>query len=1152
MNRTLQRIYKDLAEIQENPIPGISITIPDENDPFKLIANLYILNGIYEGILLHLNMTLPPNYPFRAPKLFIASGQPFDHNFHHHIFGAGVDGYKICIDLLDHGFFGEGEKTGWTPAYTFSTLLMQMQIFFSDQHDLHNLPSNQKINELKEKLKNFSVDIKTTDGTFKRHSYNHPFPPLNMSRHTLTKKISHRNENETKKQIAYKKLICCLTKNTAEESEFLVGLPVKKSGDEYLPFMEILSYDGYHQQLLETIKNGENPHNLNMRTSFGEKYNTWLPLYVREETYIKHNNVYHQALSVLKNGSKGIQKYDFNPGIVNHLFQNIFRSLANSIQKNMGSMTTKFIEIFVYILRLYYRVYEEYKEIFESFELSEKKFSKDLIMFYVLRENFSETAEYSNLNTKWWADLIKQQTQKMFQQMKNCDLIFNSKNALKSTISSFLYLSSDVFERFNENFLQNEYIIHIFISLFFKHFLTSKEYFFDLLNKNFGVIEDEKISEFLNLYREKKRILLQKEQLMEHFKIKSLLDISSMFCKNILKLFLKQKCLFKFEPNWNIEFFIDIAGKLTLLKGFLERDKKSKELFEFLRDNPQHLEKIRLAKKAFETTGAAFPSSLAGYHLEIMKVHPKFIKYENLICEQFFGTMLALHKNQFSKNSFTPLLKNFIFEQYKHMKINIHRKFYLSLVKAALDFLSSFEENVQTKNKAEFLNILFIIYILNNFISFEPNLIGLIEKESLSQGSMNVQLLSNIFSLSYLKVFQNIEPKDTLKILIENNINASVKKNEKKMENNINFITTIKKNGFHPSDSSSALRNAYLTIILMRELKSKYEEFEQLMKSNYFILPEYWIEDFISSVTIDLSQKFNRFEQILELFGYNITSQSMDAIIFQSTEKLNVFNLPYFMEPSDFITPENSVDIAKYSFYKNSFQKTFFNDESNKILFKKLLKRVKELLNQLPNLKNKRFVINDILEFIVLLKKVAENNTLIQNYMKHYLHKFHSYDSSNEEIVKSSYFLKILIFFWIVDEQDINEISRLFCVKFYKFFIFENFRNKCNTISWSFKEMLSEFEIDNRKINEQFTEEFYSIIFTNFVLVLIIKNGFKKNNLTILEKIILEMEEFEKRREENCSILYLFDLCYEENDIMSYINYEITESELYKYVFKNI
>ena len=152
--------------------------------------------------------------------------------------------------------------------------------------------------------------------------------------------------------------------------------------------------------------------------------------------------------------------------------------------------------------------------------------------------------------------------------------------------------------------------------------------------------------------------------------------------------------------------------------------------------------------------------------------------------------------------------------------------------------------------------------------------------------------------------------------------------------------------------------------------------------------------------------------------------------------------------------------------------------------------------------------------------------------MKNYLHKFNSYDCSNEEIVKSSYFLKILIFFWIVEKQDINEISRLFCVKFYKFFIFEHFRNNFDNKdhNLSFKEMLSEFQIENLgNIYKKFTEEFYSKVFTIFLLVLIIKNGFKKNNLTILGKIIFEMEEFEKKKKDNCSVLYLFDLGYEEH-----------------------
>jgi len=123
--KSIKRIYRDLLELEALPIEGLGVCIPDQNNPFELRANILILDGIYKGILLHLIMLIPENYPSKAPKMFIAPGQDFTHNFHLHVFpDHQSQGQTICIDLLDHGFFSPGEKTGWTPAYTLSTILM--------------------------------------------------------------------------------------------------------------------------------------------------------------------------------------------------------------------------------------------------------------------------------------------------------------------------------------------------------------------------------------------------------------------------------------------------------------------------------------------------------------------------------------------------------------------------------------------------------------------------------------------------------------------------------------------------------------------------------------------------------------------------------------------------------------------------------------------------------------------------------------------------------------------------------------------------------------------------------------------------------------------------------------------------------------------
>ena len=69
--KSISRIYKDLKEIENNPIEGLSICIPDENNPFSLHCNIIILSGIYQDIMLHLEMKIPDIYPLKSPKMIL-------------------------------------------------------------------------------------------------------------------------------------------------------------------------------------------------------------------------------------------------------------------------------------------------------------------------------------------------------------------------------------------------------------------------------------------------------------------------------------------------------------------------------------------------------------------------------------------------------------------------------------------------------------------------------------------------------------------------------------------------------------------------------------------------------------------------------------------------------------------------------------------------------------------------------------------------------------------------------------------------------------------------------------------------------------------------------------------------------------------------
>ena len=197
--RAIKRVLRDLAEIEANPISGISVAMPNINNPFIMHGNIEIRDGIYEGILIHLVIHIPDEYPIKPPAVNIAPGLDFGHKYHEHIYDNQTYGNSICTDLTSNfaGHFslidsyGKPTRSGWTPSYTLSSVLIQLQVFFADPDlEKHMLPSDEEISRLKQHIEKFELDVKIDDGMGEErtvtHSRKHPYPPLSCETTNLT------------------------------------------------------------------------------------------------------------------------------------------------------------------------------------------------------------------------------------------------------------------------------------------------------------------------------------------------------------------------------------------------------------------------------------------------------------------------------------------------------------------------------------------------------------------------------------------------------------------------------------------------------------------------------------------------------------------------------------------------------------------------------------------------------------------------------------------------------------------------------------------------------------------------------------------------------------------------------------------------------
>lgn len=109
LNSNSKRIYKELAEISLDPPENITAGPKDDGNLHEWMATITGPEGSpYEGGVFYLNLTFPPDYPFKPPKTTFRT-----RIYHCNIASNG----SICLDTL---------KDNWSPALSISQLLLSI------------------------------------------------------------------------------------------------------------------------------------------------------------------------------------------------------------------------------------------------------------------------------------------------------------------------------------------------------------------------------------------------------------------------------------------------------------------------------------------------------------------------------------------------------------------------------------------------------------------------------------------------------------------------------------------------------------------------------------------------------------------------------------------------------------------------------------------------------------------------------------------------------------------------------------------------------------------------------------------------------------------------------------------------------------------
>ena len=379
----IKRVTNDMKELSKCPLEGIGIAQID-NDPLKFVVNIELMSGPYIGYKVQLLMTMSENYPINPPKLLIYPNQMIGEHYHHHIFRTYHEKeyyYKFCINLLENEFYMDTneEHTGWNPAYTISSILLQVQNFISDP-DMHNMPSQHEIDLLMKSMDNYQRPF--FDGEKQViHTWKNPFPKMHYSNDNDKNKMDKMKVImiDRKKEMIVENLTCYFFReNFIDNSEILLGYPIVQSRSVYgkdkielYPIPQLLTYEAFQMQTSNSQSNNNNNNNYmfgslmdfqpKIKAANNQYFNNWLPIYVNEAHFLKNLDTIKTAIKTIKN------EVEFHPEQIFDILPIILNKMIIGIFNGKSIVSTSYITCYFHYVLLFKRLCREYQEEFNTY-----------------------------------------------------------------------------------------------------------------------------------------------------------------------------------------------------------------------------------------------------------------------------------------------------------------------------------------------------------------------------------------------------------------------------------------------------------------------------------------------------------------------------------------------------------------------------------------------------------------------------------------------------------------------------------------------------------------------------------------------------------------------------------------------------------------
>ena len=363
---TLKRVVKELDDLSKNPLVGASICMPNHNEPLTLRSNLLIMDGPFQDMIVHMIFHIPQDYPITPPTINLAPGLNFGQKYHGRLFDDSINGVQICSNLF--------KRSGWTTAYSLRSVLLQLQVLFADLDDYEpETLTEAAIAELRKHVSEFKTTIVLSDKKVATHSSESPYPALPSF--TVGKKTSaSKTDDDEVRKNAERWLSCARSKsNFFDKSRPVLGYPIDIRSDEFgsiraSPVVEMISYDAFIKQVSENPEKQDDYENVRFKSTFGDSYNFWMPVYINEEHWKAAYKQTRFALNVARKGFENSGNSGFKPLVALKVLTGFLSKIASQILQSKSEQTKAAIQAFSHFYHLLVRFIVEFPELQEDID----------------------------------------------------------------------------------------------------------------------------------------------------------------------------------------------------------------------------------------------------------------------------------------------------------------------------------------------------------------------------------------------------------------------------------------------------------------------------------------------------------------------------------------------------------------------------------------------------------------------------------------------------------------------------------------------------------------------------------------------------------------------------------------------------------------